>query len=304
MRPVRPTRCADVPRARPVPSGMLTWRMPATDRPWPYRRRLLDRRSEPTHVTFRWMPRGRAGVDGDRARGRRRGRLRRRRRRRDRHGGSALAALDPVAPSVDEGSPTVKAEVRQHPRLRMLLQRHIDPAAATGLAVSVSLAVIAVLGLGHRLPVGDGADPLRAGQVGPLVRSLGRGQRHRHLHQGDAGHQPPGRHGGCPGDRRRCRRGRVPTAPQPGAPGPAAAHGGRPVRDREHREADREPRSSGDQPADRVLGLVLPVGSRRGRRGHLRGHRAARGSGPAPRRAQRHRRCRRRRSPCSWRGAG
>ena len=55
--------------------------------------------------------------------------------------------LDPVAPSVDEGSPTVKAEVRQHPRLRMLLQRHIDPAAATGLAVSVSLAVIATLTL-------------------------------------------------------------------------------------------------------------------------------------------------------------
>ena len=55
--------------------------------------------------------------------------------------------LDPVAPTVDEGSPTVKAEVRQHPRLRMLLQRHIDPATATGLAVSVSLAVIAVLTL-------------------------------------------------------------------------------------------------------------------------------------------------------------
>jgi undecaprenyl-diphosphatase len=55
--------------------------------------------------------------------------------------------LDPVAPKVDEGSKTVEAEVRQHPRLRMLLRRHIDPATATGLAVSVCLAAIAVFGL-------------------------------------------------------------------------------------------------------------------------------------------------------------
>ena len=56
--------------------------------------------------------------------------------------------LEPVAPHVDADSPTVKAEVRRHPRLRMLLQRHIDPATATALAVTVCLGIIAVLAVG------------------------------------------------------------------------------------------------------------------------------------------------------------
>lgn len=57
--------------------------------------------------------------------------------------------LDPAAPRVDAGSPTLHDEVRQHPRLRMLLlQRQIDPEAATGLAVAVCVAALVLLAIG------------------------------------------------------------------------------------------------------------------------------------------------------------
>jgi membrane-associated phospholipid phosphatase len=53
--------------------------------------------------------------------------------------------LDPAAPRVDSDASIVKAEVREHPRLRMLLRRHVDPATATGLVLTVAVAALAVV---------------------------------------------------------------------------------------------------------------------------------------------------------------
>ena len=53
--------------------------------------------------------------------------------------------LDPAAPRVASHSSMVRAEVREHPRLRMLLRRHVDPATATGLVLTVAIAVLAVV---------------------------------------------------------------------------------------------------------------------------------------------------------------
>jgi undecaprenyl-diphosphatase len=53
--------------------------------------------------------------------------------------------LDPAAPRVGSDPSTLRAEVREHPRLRLLLRRQIDPAAATGLVLTVAVAVLAVV---------------------------------------------------------------------------------------------------------------------------------------------------------------
>jgi len=50
--------------------------------------------------------------------------------------------LDPAAPRVASDPSTMSAEVREHPRLRLLLRRHIDPAAATSLVLTVAVAVL------------------------------------------------------------------------------------------------------------------------------------------------------------------
>jgi len=51
--------------------------------------------------------------------------------------------IDPVAPRLAEDSSIVRTEVREHPRLRLLLRRHIDPSAATGLVLTVAVAALA-----------------------------------------------------------------------------------------------------------------------------------------------------------------
>jgi undecaprenyl-diphosphatase len=56
--------------------------------------------------------------------------------------------LDPAAPRVDAASPLLHEEVAQHPRLRMLLRREIDPATATGLGVAVCVAALVLLSVG------------------------------------------------------------------------------------------------------------------------------------------------------------
>jgi membrane-associated phospholipid phosphatase len=53
--------------------------------------------------------------------------------------------LDPAAPRVGSDSSRVRAEVREHLRLRMLLRRHVDPATATGLVLTVAIAVLAAV---------------------------------------------------------------------------------------------------------------------------------------------------------------
>jgi membrane-associated phospholipid phosphatase len=50
--------------------------------------------------------------------------------------------LDVVAPKVDTASPVVRQQVRKHPGLRSLLRREIDPAAATGLVLTVTTAIL------------------------------------------------------------------------------------------------------------------------------------------------------------------
>ena len=186
--------------------------------------------------------------------------------------------LDPVAPTVDEGSPAVKAEVRKHPRLRMLLQRHIDPAAATGLAVSVCLAVIAVLSLviGFLLVMVQTHSGLakwdlsfaRWGADNATDIST-RVMRDISLLGGTVGVLVIAAVAGVVEYRRR---------PNRAIPGLLllTVLGQFAIMNLVNVIVSRD---VPDQPADGVLGGVLPLRPRRGRRGHLRGRRPAHGRG-------------------------
>lgn len=50
--------------------------------------------------------------------------------------------LDFAAPQLDTSVPAVETELRKHPSLRVLLRREIDPATATGLIVTATLAAL------------------------------------------------------------------------------------------------------------------------------------------------------------------
>jgi undecaprenyl-diphosphatase len=66
-------------------------------------------------------------------------------------------SFDPAAPRIDAPGKVDRETLREHPRLRMLLRRHVDPRVATGLILTVALTTVgaATVAIGALLAMVD-----------------------------------------------------------------------------------------------------------------------------------------------------